>query len=91
MSDFLPVLARARRAADAFFSLGMFVPWVISWTHADGLRHVWAISAAISFACGAGAVAAACGRYARELHPRHGIFLVSLHLGAAAALRQRCR
>jgi trk system potassium uptake protein TrkH len=75
MSDFFPAL-RVLGALLAFFSLGMFVPWIISWTHADGLRHVWAISAAISFACGA-ALWVGLHRYKRELHPRHGIFLVS--------------
>ncbi|MBO9647851.1 MAG: TrkH family potassium uptake protein [Variovorax sp.] len=75
MSDFLPVL-RVLGALITFFSLGMFVPWVISWTHADGLRHVWAISAAIAFVCGA-ALWIGLRRYKRELQPRHGIFLVS--------------
>ncbi|MDM0065164.1 potassium transporter TrkG [Variovorax sp. J31P207] len=76
MSDFFPVL-RVLGALLTFFSLGMFVPWIISWTHADGLRHVWALSAAISFACGA-ALWGGLRRYKRELQPRHGIFLVSL-------------
>ncbi|MGK6309209.1 potassium transporter TrkG [Variovorax sp. DT-64] len=75
MSDFFPAL-RVLGALLCFFSLGMFVPWVISWTHADGLRHVWALSAAISFVCGA-ALWVGLRRYRHELHPRHGIFLVS--------------
>ncbi|OUM03728.1 TrkH family potassium uptake protein [Variovorax sp. JS1663] len=75
MSDFYPVL-RVLGALLTFFSLGMFVPGVISWTHADGLGHVWAFSAAISFACGA-ALWAGLRRYRHELQPRHGIFLVS--------------
>ena len=75
MSDFLPVL-RVLGALLTFFSIGMFVPWVISWMHADGLRHVWAFSAAISFVCG-GALWGGLNRYKRELQPRHGIFLVS--------------
>jgi trk system potassium uptake protein TrkH len=75
MSDFFPAL-RVFGALLAFFSLGMFVPWIISWTHADGLRHVWAFSAAISFVCGA-ALWGGLGRHKRELQPRHGIFLVS--------------
>ncbi|MEJ8814502.1 potassium transporter TrkG [Variovorax ureilyticus] len=75
MSEFLPVL-RVLGALITFFSLGMFVPWVISWTHADGLRHVWATSAAIAFVCGA-AMWLGLSRHKRELQPRHGIFLVS--------------
>lgn len=76
MSDFFPVL-RVLGALLGFFSFGMFVPWVISWTHADGLRHVWAGSAAISLACGV-ALWGGLNRHRRELQPRHGIFLVSL-------------
>jgi len=75
MSDFFPVL-RVLGALLTFFSLGMFVPWVISWTHADGLRHVWASSAAFSFVCGV-ALWGGLRRYKRELQARHGIFLVS--------------
>jgi len=76
MSDFFPVL-RVLGALLTFFSFGMWVPWIISWTHADGLRHVWALSAASSLACGA-ALWGGLRRYKRELQPRHGIFLVSL-------------
>lgn len=75
MSDFLPVL-RVLGALLTFFSFGMFVPWLMSWVHADGLRHVWAISAAFSFVCGA-ALWGGLRHYRHELQPRHGIFLVS--------------
>lgn len=75
MSDFFPVL-RVLGALLTFFSLGTLVPFVVSWTHADGLRHVWLVSAAISLACGA-ALWAGLRRHKRELHPRDGIFLVS--------------
>jgi len=75
MTDFLPVL-RVLGALITFFALGMLLPWCISEMHGDGLRHVWAGSAAIAFACGA-ALWAGLRRYRRELQPRHGIFLVS--------------
>lgn len=75
MVDFLPVL-RVLGALITFFSLGMFVPWVVSWTHGDGLRHVWAVSAGLAFACGA-VLWVGLRRFKRELQPRHGIFLVS--------------
>jgi trk system potassium uptake protein TrkH len=75
MSDFFPAL-RVLGALLSFFSLGMFVPWVTSWAHADGLRHVWATSAAISLVCGA-VLWVGLRHYKRELHPPHGIFLVS--------------
>jgi trk system potassium uptake protein len=75
MSDFFPVL-RVLGALLTFFSFGMFVPCAMSWLHDDGLRHVWAASAAISFACGA-ALWGGLRRYKRELQARHGIFLVS--------------
>jgi len=75
MSDFFPVL-RVFGALVGFFSFGMLVPLVVSWTHADGLRHVWAISAGISFFCGF-VVWGSLRRHRRELQARHGIFLVS--------------
>jgi trk system potassium uptake protein TrkH len=75
MTDFLPVL-RVLGALITFFAFGMFLPWCFSELHEDGLRHVWAISAAISFAVGA-ALWAGLSRHKRELQPRHGIFLVS--------------
>ena len=73
MNDFLPVL-RVFGALLSFFALGMSVPWIISWTHGDGLRHVWAVSGGIAFAVGAG-LWSGLSRYKRELQPRHGIFL----------------
>ncbi|HSU20678.1 MAG TPA: potassium transporter TrkG [Variovorax sp.] len=75
MSDFLPVL-RVLGALLTFFSLGLSVPWLVSWAHADGLAHVWAGSAAVAFACGVG-LWLGLRRYKRELQPRHGIFLAS--------------
>ncbi|SFN46806.1 TrkH family potassium uptake protein [Variovorax sp. OV329] len=75
MSAFFPVL-RVLGALLTFFSLATLVPGIVSWANADGLGHVWAISAAISLACGA-ALWGGLYRYKRELHPRDGIFLVS--------------
>ena len=75
MSDFFPVL-RVFGALVGFFSFGMLVPLAVSWTHGDGLRHVWVISAAISFFCGF-VVWGSLRRHKRELQARHGIFLVS--------------
>ena len=75
MSDFFPVL-RVFGALVGFFSFGMLVPLAVSWTHGDGLRHVWVISAAISFFCGF-VVWGSLRRHKREMQARHGIFLVS--------------
>jgi trk system potassium uptake protein TrkH len=76
MREFLPVL-RVLGALLAFFSVGLLLPLGISWLHADGLRHVWAISAAVSFACGV-LLWGGLRRFKRELQPRHGIILVAL-------------
>lgn len=75
MVDFLPVL-RVLGALLTFFSLGLAVPWIVSWAHADGLRHVWAAAAAITLACG-GALWLGLRGHRRELQPRHGIVLAS--------------
>ena len=75
LREFLPVL-RVLGALLAFFSLGLLLPLGISWLHADGLPHVWAISAGVAFAGGA-LLWGGLRRYKRELQPRHGILLVA--------------
>ena len=76
MRDFLPVL-RVLGALLTFFSIGLLLPFGISWLLGDGLRHVWALSAGICFVCGA-LLWGGLRRLKRELQPRHGIILVSL-------------
>ncbi|RYY78609.1 MAG: TrkH family potassium uptake protein, partial [Comamonadaceae bacterium] len=76
MSDFLPVL-RVLGVLLTFFSLGLLLPWGVSWVHGDGLRHIWAIAAAGSFACGS-ALWVGMRAHKGELQARHGILLVAL-------------
>ncbi|HYP84117.1 TrkH family potassium uptake protein [Variovorax sp.] len=76
MNQFLPVL-RVLGVVLTFFSLAFLLPLGVSWTEGDGLRDVWISSAGVALACGA-ALWAGLRRFKRELHPRHGIVLVSL-------------
>jgi len=76
MNQFLPVL-RVLGVVLTFFSLAFLLPLAVSWTEGDGLRDVWISSAGVALACGA-ALWAGLRRFKRELHPRHGIVLVSL-------------
>ena len=76
MAHFLPVL-RVLGVLLVFFTPGFALPLAVSWAQADGLRDVWLVSAGVSLACG-GALWGGLRRFKRELHPRHGIVLVSL-------------
>jgi len=76
MAHFLPVL-RVLGVLLVFFAPGFALPLAVSWAQADGLRDVWLVSAGVSLACG-GALWGGLRRFKRELHPRHGIVLVSL-------------
>lgn len=76
MSDFFPVL-RVLGVLLTFFSLGLLLPWGVSWAQGDGLRHIWAIAAGGSFACGS-ALWVGMRAHKGELQARHGILLVTL-------------
>jgi len=76
MRDFLPVL-RVLGVLLSFFSLVMAVPWAVSWAYGDGVTGIYPRAVGTTLAAGL-ALWLGLRRHRRELHPRHGVVLVSL-------------
>ncbi len=75
MKDLFPVL-HVLGLLLMFFALAMGVPWAFSWWFADGVMLAYPMSMAITLACGVG-LWRGFGQFSRELHPRHGVMLVT--------------
>ncbi len=76
MREFFPVL-RVLGVLLTFFALTMLAPWTLSWFEADGLATVWPIAAGSAFGVGV-VLWFGLRNFRRELHPRHGVLLVTL-------------
>ncbi len=76
MRDLFPVL-RVLGLLLVFFALSMNVPLAAAWFLQDGMWQVWAQAMGCTVALGL-AMWLLMRRYKQELHPRHGVILVSL-------------
>ena len=76
MQDLFPVL-RVLGMLLVFFGLTMNVPLLASWWWADGMWQVWPTATVVTVLAGL-LLWASMRRYQRELHPRHGVILVTL-------------